>query len=245
MRNCFKLLFLLIVLSGCTKPSTAIQDDNTVTLDNTTLEEQYGDLLNDIDYIKIRSADGELYEIRQPDIIKQWVQDVSTLPLALYKETDSTSGTLYSVNLYSANELNVQFSTNSVNGYHLKSNIELANAINDLLISTEIQSIIVKCTEVCNVLIDEPFPELTFEDIDDIKVFENAIRYGIIDTREAQYAPLLIMKMTFKDASPIEYLLNVPEDANIKNGLLLTSDGEAYVITEKITNELKLLIYSH
>lgn len=245
MRNCFLVLIVLVVLSGCTNVSTTNLDKYTVTLDTTTLDEQFGDLLEDVDYITIRSADGDLNEIRQTDIINQWVQDVSTLPLAIYKETDSTNGTLYSVNLYSANELKVNFSTTSVNGYHLKSNTDLVNAINDLLTSTEIQSITVTCTEVCDTFMDEPFPELIFEDDNEIKVFVDAISYGLIDTREVEYAPLFHMNVTFKNGSPIEYQLNVPDDVNIKNGLLLTSDGVAYVITEKITIELKQLIYSH
>ncbi|URN93864.1 MAG: hypothetical protein NAG76_18850 [Candidatus Pristimantibacillus lignocellulolyticus] len=243
MRSCLLLFFLFIVLSGCTKASSVTTDNTTVTLTDTTLAKQYGDLLDNIDYISIRSGNGDLFEIRQTDIINQWVQDVSTLPLAIYKETDSTVGTLYSVNLYSANELSVDFSTTSVNGYHLKSNTDLVNAINDLLTSTRIKSIVISCTEVCHQFMNEPFPELIFEDVHEIKVFEDAINYGLIDTREAEYTPLFHMDVTFNAGSPMEYHLNVADDVNIKNGLLLTPKGEAYVITEKITNELKLLLY--
>jgi len=236
MRYSFLVLLLIIIISGCTSGSTA-------TLDNTTLEEQYGDLLDDIDYITIRSGNGDLFEIKETNIVKQWVQDVSTLPLPIDNETEGAVGTLFVVKLYSGNELKVNFSTDHVNDYLLKPNSDLVNAIKYLLPSTEIQSITVTCTEVCHTFMNNPFPELIFEDINEIKVFEDAISYGIIDTREVEYAPLFNMNVTFNDESQKEYKLHVADDVNIKTGLLLSSGGQAYVIPEEITNELKLLIY--
>jgi len=214
-----------------------------VTLDNTTLEEQYGDLLDNVDYITIRSGNGDLFEINEANIINQWLQDVSTLSLSIDNETEGAVGTLFVVKLYSGNELKVNFSTDHVNEYLLKPNSDLVNAIKVLLPSTEIQNITISCTEVCNTFMDNPFPELIFEDINEIKIFENAMENGIIDTREVEYAPLFTMNVTYNDGSQEEYKLHVADDVNITTGLLLTSDGEAYVIPEEISKELKLLIF--
>jgi len=99
----------------------------------TTLEDQYGELLQDIDLITIRKGNGNLFKINDAAVIKQWVQDVSSLPLSIDNESKGSVGTLYGVNLYLADELMVNFSTDHVNGYLLKPNSKLINAINNLL----------------------------------------------------------------------------------------------------------------
>lgn len=128
MRNSFILLLLIVLLSACSQePKTRLVE--------TTLLEQYGDLLSEIDYITVRQSNGDLTEITNPGIVHQWLQNVSRLPLAIDQQHEGSVGFLYSINLYKDNELKAQFSTEIINEYWLLPNEALVHAINTLLIN--------------------------------------------------------------------------------------------------------------
>lgn len=111
-------------------------------------------------------------------------------------------------------------------------------------IAERIQSIKLVCSDLCNSTLEKvPFIEQTFEDKSEIKVFEDAISRLSKDTREVEYALLFQMYVIYNDGSQEEFQLNISDDAAVKTGVLLTSNGEGYIIHEEDTKKLSSLIY--
>jgi len=89
---------------------------------------------------------------------------------------------------------------------------------------------------------EQPFHEKIYEDKNSIELFVKAIKNSKRwrTKGDLEFAGLFRMVIVYKDGRTDEYTLNV--DRNSSKGLLLKS-SKAYRISEKLTQQLKEIIY--
>lgn len=113
---------------------------------------------------------------------------------------------------------------------------------------TAIQSIRLECADLCKdgESSQMPFTEKTFEDADEIKIFERAMNKAEKMNDELDYGTYFLMYVSYEDGSQKKYVLNISnsEKEGIKGLLVDTADsGQGYSIPEELHNELRILIY--
>jgi hypothetical protein len=108
--------------------------------------------------------------------------------------------------------------------------------------SKEIKSVTLICYDACLNMKEQPFHEKIYEDKNSIELFVKAIKNSKRwrTKGDLEFAGLFRMVIVYKDGRTDEYTLNV--DRNSSKGLLLKS-SKAYRISEKLTQQLKEIIY--
>lgn len=125
------MLMLSIVACKNNEPS---QHNSGTTVYESSLHEQYMDLLNDINKIEITNGQtGELMTIDDPSIVTQWINNVYRLPIMLNSNEKAGAGFLYSLTLYDDEQDILSFSNTEINEQATVDAHALVNAIETLI----------------------------------------------------------------------------------------------------------------
>ena len=104
----------------------------------------------------------------------------------------------------------------------------------------EIVSIKIECADLCKTMKNTPFTEKTYENEEEIRIFQRAINTaekinGILD-----YGVVFYMYVSFEDGTQKKFVLNVADDDSSTALLVDTAHSEqGYTIPKDQTKELR------
>lgn len=109
----------------------------------------------------------------------------------------------------------------------------------------EIVSIKIECADLCRTMKNIPFTEKTFDNEEEIRIFQRAINTAEKINGNLNYGVIFYMYVSFEDGTLKKFVLNVDDDDASTALLVDTAHSEqGYTIHKDQTIELRTILYN-